>query len=74
MALKDPRDYLSRLPALRQSPGGSLWPTYDAEGDVRYAHFRQPGPPSDSERADDVIVGYDGAEVIRLTILRASRR
>lgn len=48
--------------------------SYDAEADVLYVHFRE-GEATDSELTeDDVIVRYDGEEVIGLTILRASKR
>ena len=69
-------DYLTLLPAVRQSPGGCLWAAYDAEGDVLYVHFKPPGASAtDSELTDDdIILRYDGAEVIGITILHASQR
>ena len=37
--------------------------------------FKEPSPATDSELTDDdVIIRYDGEEVIGLTILRASQR
>jgi uncharacterized protein YuzE len=75
MALKNLNEYLSLVPAVRQSPGGCLWSSYDEEGDVLYVHFRNPSRATDSELTDeDVIVRYDGEEVIGITILHASQR
>ena len=40
-----------------------------------YVHFgRQPRPSTDSDVTDDIIVRYDGNEVIGITILHASQR
>ncbi len=80
MALKNPTenlsDFLNLLPAVRRSPNGRLQASYDEEGDVLYVHFgRQPRPATDSELTDDdIIVRYDGDEIIGLTILHASHR
>ena len=80
MALKDPTEnlnaYLTLFPAVRHSPKGRLQASYDEEGDVLYVHFgRQPRPATDSELADDdIIIRYDGEEVIGITILHASQR
>lgn len=75
MALTNLHDYLTLIPAVRQSPGGCLWSSYDEEGDVLYVHFRQPGAATDSELTeDDIILRYDGEEVIGVTILHASQR
>ena len=69
-------DFLSLLPAVRRSPNGRLQASYDEEGDVLYIHFgRQPIPATDSELTDDdIIVRYDGENVIGITILHASLR
>ena len=75
MALMDFNNYLTLVPAVLQSPDGRLWSSYDAAGDVLYVHFREPGPATDSELTDnDIILRYDGNEIIGLTILHASRR
>ena len=48
--------------------------SHDADADVLCVHFRE-GEATDSELTeDDVIVRYDGDEVIGLTIPRASKR
>jgi uncharacterized protein YuzE len=68
-------DFLRLLPAVRHSPNGRLQVSYDEGGDVLYVHFgRQPRPATDSDVTDDIIVRYDGNEVIGITILHASQR
>lgn len=75
MALENLLDYLTLIPAARQSPGGCLWSSYDEEGDVLYVHFGPPGAATDSELTDeDIILRYDGEAVIGITILHASQR
>ncbi len=75
MAVVAVQDYLKLVPALKQTPWGYLWSSYDAEADVLYINFRKPARATDSEITDDdVIVRYDGNEIIGLTILHASLR
>ena len=80
MALKDPTEnlnaYLRLLPAVRHSSKGRLQASYDEGADVLYVHFgQQPRPATDSELTDeDVIMRYDGDEVIGITILHANQR
>ena len=80
MALKNPTnnlsDFLTLLPAVRHSPSRQLQASYDEEADVLYVHFgAQPRPVTDSELTDDdIIVRYEGDEVIGITILHASQR
>jgi uncharacterized protein YuzE len=67
--------YLRLLPSLKQTEQGSLWMSYDAEADVLYVNFKKPSDATDSELTDDdVIIRYEGEEVIGLTILHASQR
>jgi uncharacterized protein YuzE len=67
--------YLRLLPSLKQIGQGSLWMSYDAEADVLYVNFKKPSYATDSELTDDdVIIRYEGEEVIGLTILHASQR
>ncbi len=79
MALKDPtanlNQYFGLAPAVRHSPSGRLWASYDEEVDVLYIHFQAGARATDSEITDDdVILRYDGDEIIGITILHASRR
>jgi uncharacterized protein YuzE len=68
-------EYLRLLPSLKQTEQGSLWMSYDAEADVLYVNFKKPSCATDSALTDDdVIVCYEGEEVIGLTILHASQR
>jgi len=68
-------EYLRLLPSLKQTEQGSLWLSYDAEADVLYVNFRKPSEATDSELTDDdVIIRYEGEEVIGCTILHASQR
>jgi uncharacterized protein YuzE len=70
----DHHAFLPLLGALRAAPSPHLSSAYDADADVLYVHFRE-GEATDSELTDDdVVVRYDGDEVIGLTILHASKR
>ena len=75
MALADVHEYLKLLPVVKQTPQGSLWSSYDAEADVLYINFKKPSHATDSELTDDdVIIRYEGGEIIGVTILHASQR
>ncbi len=75
MAILNPADLLALLPALRNAPGGALWSSYDREADVLYVNFRNPSEADDAElRDDDIIVRYDGDDLVGVTILHASSR
>jgi uncharacterized protein YuzE len=75
MAARAIAEYLRLLPALQQTAQGSLWMSYDAEADVLYVNFKKPSEATDSELTDDdVIIRYEGEEVIGCTILHASQR
>lgn len=67
--------FLKLVPALKSTPGGTLWSSYDREADVLYVNFRKPSVADDSEMTeDDVILRYSGGDLVGLTILRASER
>ena len=75
MAPQDIARFLEVVPAVMQSPHRYLWSSYDSEADVLYINFKKPAHATDSELSDDdVIVRYEGAEVIGLTVLHASKR
>jgi hypothetical protein len=40
MAVATIQEYLKLVPALRQSPQGYLWSSYDREADVLYINFK----------------------------------
>ena len=66
---------LNLIPAVMRSPHRQLWSSYDVEADVLYINFKKPSQATDSELTDDdIIVRYEGDEMIGLTILHASAR
>ncbi len=75
MAVTEIQGYLNLLPKVKQSPEGSVWLTYDKEADTLYINYKKPSHATDSELTDDdVIVRYEGDEIVGLTILHASTR
>jgi len=75
MAALTIQEYLNLIPVVRHTPRGYLWSSYDAEADVLYINFKKPSHATDSELTDDdVILRYEGDEVIGMTILNASKR
>lgn len=75
MAALNVTEYLKLTEVVRGTPHSLLWSTYDAEADTLYVNFKKPSYATDSELTeDDVIVRYDGDEVVGLTILHASTR
>lgn len=75
MAIADIQEYLKLIPAVNRSPQRAVWLTYDAEADTLYVNFKKPGHATDSEMTDDdIIVRYEGEEVIGFTVLHASKR
>ncbi len=75
MAKTDIKDYVKLTDAVKKSPTGYLWSSYDSEADVLYVNFKKPSHATDSELTDDdIVIRYEGAEIIGLTILHASKR
>lgn len=53
----------------------NIWSNYDEEADCLYFHFKKPSHADHSEMTDDdIIIRYDGNEIIGLTVLNASKR
>jgi len=49
--------------------------TYDAEADTLYVNFKKPSHATDSEITDDdIIVRYEGEDIIGFTVLHAGKR
>jgi uncharacterized protein YuzE len=70
-----PEHYRRLVETLRHTPNGSLWSSYDAEADTLYVNFKKPSHATDSEiTGDDVIIRYEGEEIVGLTVLHASKR
>lgn len=62
-------------PQLLRLPFREIWISFDAEADVLYLNFKKPSHADDSELTDDdLIVRYEGGEVVGVTVLHASRR
>ena len=75
MALERLEQYLKIIPAVKGAPQKYLWSSYDTEADVLYINFRKPSHTTDSELTDnDIIIRYEGKEMIGLTVLHASKR
>jgi uncharacterized protein YuzE len=75
MAIGDTHEYLRLIPAVKRSPQHAVWLTYDDEADALYVNFAKPSYATDSEMTDDdVIIRYEGEEVIGFTVLHASKR
>ena len=69
------QEYMDIIPAVKHAPKGFLWSSYDREADVLYINFKKPSHATDSEITnDDVIVRYEGNEIVGLTILHLSKR
>ena len=67
--------FLSLIPAVREAPRHTMWLTFDDEADTLYINFKKPSHATDSELLDnDVLVRYEGDEVIGFTVLHASQR
>ncbi|MBK8575626.1 MAG: DUF2283 domain-containing protein [Elusimicrobia bacterium] len=69
------QEYMDMIPAVKHSPQKFLWSSYDKEADVLYINFKKPSHATDSEVTDDdVIIRYEGNDVVGLTILHLSKR
>jgi uncharacterized protein YuzE len=75
MATASLTDYLELVPALLRAPHRDLWSSYDSEADVLYLNFKKPASATDSDLTDDdIIVRYEGDQIVGLTVLHASKR
>ncbi len=75
MAMINVKDYLTLAPMVRETPHRYMWSSYDEEADTLYVNFKKPSRATDSEITDDdVIIRYEGEEVIGITVLHASKR
>lgn len=53
----------------------TLWASYDGEADVLYLQLKKPNHADDSHMTEDeIIIRYEGNEVVGMTILNASKR
>src|SRR5258708_1627570 len=75
MAVTDIRPFLDMVPAVRESPGQSVWLTYDADADALYVHYKKPNLATDTELTDnDVILPSGGHAFSGSPLLPAPRR
>ena len=75
MAVADIQEYLKLVPAVKNTPQHALWLSYDSAADTLYVNFKKPSRATDSELTEeDVIVRYEGDEVIGFTVLHVSKR
>ena len=75
MATVDIQKLVRLTPELLDVPFQRMWSSYDREADVLYLNFKKPSHADDSVLTDDdVIVRYEGTEVVGITVLHASRR
>ncbi len=68
--------YLNIAKALQTVEKRNCWMSFDAEADVLYINFHQPAKAATDSIVtdDDVVIRYDGTEIIGLTILSVSQR
>jgi len=53
----------------------NIWSSYDKEADVLYIDFKKPSHADDTELTDDdIIIRYEGEEVVGITVLNAKKR
>ena len=75
MAVRDVKEYFKFVRVVRELPQHNLWLSYDDGADTLYVNFKKPSYATDSELTDeDVIVRYEGKEIVGFTILHASKR
>ncbi|MCC6298429.1 MAG: DUF2283 domain-containing protein [Anaerolineales bacterium] len=66
---------LNFVPQALQLRQKNIWLSYDEEADVLYLNFKKPSHADDSELLDnDVLVRYEGEEVVGMTIMNASKK
>ena len=75
MAITEINEYVKMLATVKGTPHRYLWSSYDADADTLYINFKKPSHATDSELTDDdILVRYEGEEVVGLTVLHASKR
>lgn len=75
MGIADIQEYLKLIPAVSRAPQHAVWMTYDADADTLYVNFKKPSHATDSEMTnDDIIVRYEGEDIIGFTVLHAGKR
>jgi len=66
---------LALVPQLAAIPSKRMWIAYDEGADLLYVNFKKPSHADDSELTDDdIIIRYEGEQVVGMTILNVSLR
>ena len=70
------QSYLSLAKTIKNLPKQNFWTAYDAEADVLYINFHQPALSADDSELtdDDIIIRYQGDEIIGLSILNVRKQ
>lgn len=67
------KEFIKLVPGFILKP--NIWTSYDNEADVLYIDFKKPSQADDTELTDDdVIIRYEGDEVIGITVMNAKKR
>ncbi|MCX7723323.1 MAG: DUF2283 domain-containing protein [Verrucomicrobiae bacterium] len=75
MAETDVQEFLKLVQVVKDSPQRSVWWSYDPEADAFYINLKKPSHATDSELTEnDIIMRYEGVEIVGLTVLDASQR
>ena len=63
------------VPQVLQLQHKNIWLSYDEEADVLYLNFKKPSHADDTKLMgnDDVIVRYEGNEIVGMTVLNAKK-
>jgi len=65
---------MKMLATVKGTPHRYLWSSYDAEAHTLYINFKKPSHATDSELTDDdILVRYEGEEVVGLTMRPAPK-
>jgi uncharacterized protein YuzE len=66
-------EFIKLVPGFILRP--NIWTSYDTAADVLYIDFKKPAHADDTELTDDdIIIRYEGEEVIGITVLNAKKR
>ncbi|MGK7954662.1 MAG: DUF2283 domain-containing protein [Crocosphaera sp.] len=68
--------YIQLAKAIKNIPKQDFLMAFDAQADILYINFHQPALPADDSELteDNIIIRYQGNEIIGLTIINISQR
>ncbi len=72
----DLQSYQQLAKVIKYLPKQDFWTAYDAEADVLYINFHQPTLSADDSELteDNIIIRYQGDEIIGLSILNVRKQ